>query len=137
MLQEHDSPPERTTVDALLERARAGLTRLSPAEARAAMIAGAALVDIRSDQQRWRDGVIPGAIRIPRNVLEWRCDPASPHRSEDLARRDRQVVLICNQGYQSSLAAATLRRFGVDATDVAGGFESWVVAGLPLVPLRD
>jgi rhodanese-related sulfurtransferase len=69
---------------------------------------------------------------IPRNVLEWRLDPSCEHRDPELAVSDRLVILICNEGYQSSLAAATLRRFGVDATDVAGGAQAWIAAGLPV-----
>jgi rhodanese-related sulfurtransferase/ubiquinone/menaquinone biosynthesis C-methylase UbiE len=118
------------TVDRLLDEARAGLERLSPAQADAACRAGATLVDIRSDAQRARDGVIPDAIYIPRNVLEWRCDPESPHRDKAVARRGQRLILICDEGYQSSLAAATLTRFGVSATDVAGGFQAWRNAGM-------
>jgi rhodanese-related sulfurtransferase len=125
-------PSAHETVDALLSTARRGLARLDPAQALAACACDAALVDIRSDNQRAADGLIPGAIRVPRNVLEWRCDPACDNRDERLARRDRLLVLICNEGYQSSLAAATLRRFGLDATDVAGGFQAWQAAGLPV-----
>ncbi|HSI80203.1 MAG TPA: rhodanese-like domain-containing protein [Solirubrobacterales bacterium] len=131
------SEPDRRhlTVDALLDDARAGFERLAPAQARAAALAGAVLVDIRSDSQRARDGVIPEATYVPRNVLEWRCDPSSPHRDEEIARRDRVIVLICDEGYQSSLAAATLRRFGLEATDVVGGFQAWRAAGLPIAEL--
>ncbi len=93
---------------------------------------GAALVDIRSDAQRAADGLIPDAGVVPRNVLEWRLDPQSDHRDAGLARRDRQVIVICNHGYQSSLAAATVRRYGMDATDVIGGFQAWREAGLPV-----
>jgi rhodanese-related sulfurtransferase len=121
------------TIDELLAAAREGLKRLDAARAHAAAAAdGAVLVDIRSDRQRAADGLIPDAIHVPRNVLEWRCDPASDHRDERLARRDRTVVVICNEGFQSSLAAATLRRFGVDATDVVGGFQAWRDEGLPV-----
>ena len=90
------------------------------------------IVDIRSDAQRAADGLIPEARFIPRNVLEWRLDPRSEHRDRELSDRARAVVLICNEGYQSSLAAATVRRFGVDATDVVGGFQAWRAAGLPI-----
>ena len=121
-----------TTVEELLAVARAGLDRVTPAEALDAQRRGAALVDIRSDSQRERDSELPGAVVIPRNVLEWRLDPACPHRNEDLARTDRLVILVCNEGFQSSLAAATLRDFGVDATDMIGGAEAWIAAGLPL-----
>jgi rhodanese-related sulfurtransferase len=124
--------PRPETIDELLAAAREGLKRLDAARAQAAAADGAVLVDIRSDSQRAADGLIPDAIHVPRNVLEWRCDPASDHRDERLARRDRTVVVICNEGFQSSLAAATLRRFGVDATDVVGGFQAWRAAGLPV-----
>jgi rhodanese-related sulfurtransferase len=120
------------TVEQLLEAARAGLERLTPADALAAQRAGAVVVDIRSESQRARDGEIPGARRHPRNVLEWRLDPGCEHRDRDVARRDLRVVLICDEGFQSSLAAATVRRFGVDATDVIGGFQAWRAAGLPV-----
>ena len=122
-----------TTVEQLLAAARAGLRRLEPAEAYAAMAGGALLVDIRSDSQRAADGDIPGARVVPRNVLEWRLDPACPHRDPDLGKRDARIVLLCDEGYQSSLAAATVCRFGVTAaTDVIGGFRAWRAAGLPV-----
>jgi len=127
-----DSVDRFQTVGELLADARAGLDRLTPVEAASAAEDGAVLVDIRSEWQRRSDGLIPAARFIPRNVLEWRLDPASPHRDEASARRDVKLVLICNEGYQSSLAAATLRRFGLDATDVIGGFQAWREAGLPL-----
>ncbi|MEA2199358.1 MAG: hypothetical protein QOJ25_3409 [Solirubrobacteraceae bacterium] len=120
------------TVDDMLSEARACLVRLTPAEALAAADAGANLVDIRPGEQRARDGRIPGAHVIPRNVLEWRLDPASEHRDPDVARAGARVIVVCDEGYQSSLAAATLRRFGLDATDMIGGVQSWRAAGLPL-----
>jgi rhodanese-related sulfurtransferase len=124
-------PP--TSVEQLLADARAGLERLTPEQAHAAMQAGALLVDIRSDGQRARDGLIPGARFVPRNVLEWRLDPACPHRDPELARPAARIVLLCDEGYQSSLAAATVRAFGVSAaTDVIGGFRAWRAAGLPV-----
>lgn len=119
-------------VDELLAAARSELRRLSPRDALTAASAGAALVDIRSESQRARDGRIPGAAFVPRNVLEWRLDPGSRNADPDLAQPGRAVVLICAEGYQSSLAAATLRRFGVDATDVVGGFDAWRKDGLPV-----
>jgi rhodanese-related sulfurtransferase len=122
---------QHVTVDELLAEARAGLTRLSPAEAQAAVDAGAVLIDIRSDSQRARDGRLPGAKLVARNALEWRLDPSCGHRDADLARRDLRLILVCDEGYQSTLAAATLRRFGLDATDVVGGFQAWRAAGLP------
>jgi rhodanese-related sulfurtransferase len=123
-------PP--TSVAQLLADARAALQRLSPEQAHAAMEADALLVDIRSDSQRARDGLIPGARIVPRNVLEWRLDPSCPHRDPELGRREARIVLLCNEGYQSSLAAATVRSFGVCATDVIGGFRAWRAAGLPV-----
>jgi rhodanese-related sulfurtransferase len=120
------------TVDELLATAREELGRLTPAEAITAQRSGAVLVDIRSKSQRSRDGEIPGAKRHPRNVLEWRLDPECEHRDRDVARRDARVILICDEGFQSSLAAATVRRFGVDATDVIGGFQAWRATGLPI-----
>ena len=125
-----DSP---TTVEQLLAAARGQLARLSPREADAAMRDGAKLVDIRSDRQRAADGTIPGAYFVPRNVLEWRLDPACAHRHAELARGDAALILICDEGYQSSLAAATVRRFGKrPVTDVVGGFRAWSAAGLPV-----
>jgi rhodanese-related sulfurtransferase len=121
------------TIDQLLEEARAQIDRLSPAEAEAAARAGAVLIDIRSDEQRARDGALPGARVIARNVLEWRLDPASAHRDPRCARRDLQLILICDEGYQSSLAAATVKGLGLeDATDLIGGFQAWRAEGLPV-----
>jgi rhodanese-related sulfurtransferase len=133
---EHGPTADWTTVDEVLDEAREGLERLTPQAALAAQRSGAVLVDIRSEAQRARDGEIPGATRHPRNVLEWRLDPASDSRDPAIARRDVQVVLVCDGGYQSSLAAATVRRFGVDATDLIGGFQAWRAAGLPVEPGR-
>jgi rhodanese-related sulfurtransferase len=127
----------RVTVDELLAEARAGLVRLEPKQAFDACEGGDALVDVRSDSQRARDGVIPDAAVVPRNVLEWRLDPSSPHRDPELARHDRRVILICDQGYQSSLAAANLKRFGLDATDVVGGFQAWRAEALPVEAATD
>jgi rhodanese-related sulfurtransferase len=119
------------SVDELLRSARERLRRLSPAEALDAVGGGAVLVDIRSESQRAADGEIPEAHVVPRNVLEWRLDPASEHRDPALADYDRTVILICDEGYQSSLAAATLQDLGISAaTDVVGGFQAWRTAGL-------
>jgi rhodanese-related sulfurtransferase len=120
-------------IDELLQEARSGLERLSPAEAQAAAQAGAVLVDIRDPAQITRDGSIPGAHVVPRNVLEWRCAPDSQWRDERVSDPARTVVVICDEGYQSSLAAATLQRLGLArATDVEGGFQAWRAAGLPV-----
>jgi rhodanese-related sulfurtransferase len=120
-------------VDQLLARARARLDRVGPEEARAAMDHGAVLVDIRSDSQRARDGAVPGAVPIARNVLEWRCDPASPYRDERVSDPEQRLIVMCDEGYQSSLAAAALQELGHErATDLAGGFQAWRAAGLPV-----
>jgi rhodanese-related sulfurtransferase len=123
------------TVDELLAQARAALPdRPSPAEALQAQAGGALLIDIREDDQRREDGLIPGAIVLPRNSLEWRCDPASEWRHPAINRRDLRIILVCNQGYQSTLAAATLQQLGlVHATDLDGGFSAWAAAGLPVI----
>lgn len=97
------------------------------------MARGSVLVDIRSELQRERDGVIPDAVFIPRNVLEWRCDPSSPWRDERVSDPARQLILFCDAGYQSSLAAAMLQQLGLrHATDLVGGFQAWRAAGLSL-----
>jgi rhodanese-related sulfurtransferase len=125
----------RTSINELLDASRRRLRRLAPCEARDAMAAGAVLVDIRSEPEREGDGVIPGAHFVSRNVLEWRLDPASGHSDPSLGDGlDRAVILVCNEGYQSSLAAATLHDLGFrHATDLAGGFQAWRAAGLPVV----
>src|SRR6266496_3905905 len=125
----------RMTVDDLLIEARGVLPhRPGPAEALAAQAAGALLVDIRGDDQRRVGGLVPGAIVLPRNSLEWRCDPASQWRHPAITRRDLRIILICNQGYQSTLAAATLQQLGlIHATDLDGGFTAWAAAGLPVI----
>ena len=121
------------TIDQLLERARARLRRLDPREAAAAMAGGALLVDTRSAAQRAEQGEVPGAIVIERNVLEWRLDPASPHRIPEVAGYDQPIVVMCAEGYGSSLAAASLQDLGLHrATDLVGGFEAWARAGLPV-----
>jgi rhodanese-related sulfurtransferase len=123
---------ERLSVDELLEIARSGLVRVSPAEAATATANGALLVDIRPVGQRDADGEIPDAIVIDRNVLEWRLDPSSPHRIPQVDEH-KTVIIVCNEGYASSLAAATLQQLGLPgATDLIGGFQAWKRSGLPV-----
>jgi rhodanese-related sulfurtransferase len=129
----------RTTINDLVAAARRRLDRVAPRHALCAARQGAVLVDIRSDGQRQRDGLIPGARVCPRNVLEWRVDPASgrcdPAFGGDF---DRRIILVCDEGYQSSLAAATLQDLGfARATDLEGGFQAWRAAGLPVKRPRD
>jgi rhodanese-related sulfurtransferase len=119
--------------DQLLERARAGLVRVEAARAAEELAAGALLVDIRPADQRAAQGDIPGAIPIDRNALEWRLDPTSSWRVASVGDHQVRIILICAEGFQSSLAAANLQEMGlVNATDVIGGFESWAAAGLPI-----
>jgi rhodanese-related sulfurtransferase len=123
------------SIDAIVERARARLKRLRPEAAAEAVASGAILVDTRYESQRRAGGEIPGAIKIERNHLEWRLDPDSVARIPEATDHARPVIVICQQGYSSSLAAASLQDIGlINATDVIGGFEAWVAAGLPVEP---
>ena len=124
----------RMTVNEFLTAARERLDRVEPRDALAAVELGAVIIDIRSEDQREADGVIPNALFFERNVLEWRVDPASgysdPALGDDL---DRHLILVCNEGFQSSLAAGTLQDLGFSrATDLVGGFQAWKAAGLPV-----
>jgi rhodanese-related sulfurtransferase len=120
-------------VDEVLATSRAGLRRLTPQETADAVARGALLVDTRTDVQRRTQGDLPGAIVIDRTVLEWRLDPAGAWRIPEVTGPDVEVVVVCRQGYSSSLAAASLRAVGLSrATDMIGGVEAWLAAGLPL-----
>jgi rhodanese-related sulfurtransferase len=126
---------ERMTADQLLAQARAQLTRVTPAEAFEQARMGACLVDTRTGEQIARDGHVPGALEISLNVLEWRLDPASASRHAQGPALDDLVVLLCDQGFSSSLAAARLVSLGFRrATDVVGGFQAWRADGLPVEP---
>lgn len=125
------------TVEELLAEARSRLVRLAPAQAAAAQAAGAVFVDIRGDDETRIHGCIPGAIRIPRNVLEWRADPTCSACDSRIADLDVILVVVCQQGYQSSLAASNLHELGfTHATDLEGGFEAWRAEGLPIEVAR-
>ncbi len=129
--------PVAANLDDLLAAARGRLARVGPEEAATLVAAGALLVDTRPIEQRRRDGEVPGAVVIDRNVLEWGLDPSSDHRIPEAGDPDRIVILMCNAGYSSSLAAATLQDIGLPrATDLDGGFQAWAAAGLPVVPAR-
>ena len=120
------------TIASVLEEARAGLRRLTPVEAHLAVSGGALLVDTRTPWQREAQGELPGALVIDRTVLEWRLDPTSDARIPEAADYDRLVIVVCRQGYSSSLAAAGLQALGLwRATDVIGGVEAWLADGLP------
>lgn len=119
-----------SAADLAVARAREQLRRLTPHQARDAQLAGALLVDTRTAAQREAQGELPGAIVIDRTVLEWRLDRTSRSRIPE-AEFAGLVIVACRQGYSSSLAAASLRGLGIDATDVIGGVEAWIAAGLP------
>ncbi|MGW5119565.1 rhodanese-like domain-containing protein [Streptomyces noursei] len=122
-----------SAVDELLARARRGLDRVDPARAAALQEAGGLLVDIRYARLRERDGTIPGALVVERNELEWRLDPTGEHRAPEATHHDLPIVVICNEGYASSLAAVSLHALGLHrATDLIGGFQAWRKAGLPV-----
>ncbi len=122
----------------VLAAARGRLDRVAPADAAAELEAGARLVDIRPGWQRLDEGTIPGALVIERNHLEWRLDPTSDARVPEATDHDRRWIVVCSQGYTSSLAAAALLDLGLHrATDVVGGFEAWAAAGLPTAPGSD
>ncbi|MEV7230685.1 rhodanese-like domain-containing protein [Polymorphospora sp. NPDC051019] len=119
-------------IDQILEQARTRLHRMDPETAHLAHRGGAVLVDIRPAAQRAAHGTIPGALVVERNVLEWRFDPRSGARLPVADRYDLPVVVFCQEGYTSSLAAASLQDLGLHlATDIAGGFAAWRIAGLP------
>jgi len=124
------------TVDQLLEESRKLLPgRPSPQQTLKEIGAGAFVVDIRGDEQQRRDGLIPGTIIIRRNVLEWRCDPKSVWRHRRVKSHKLRIILVCDEGYQSSLAAANLQLMGMtNATDMAGGFQQWKSEGLAIAP---
>jgi rhodanese-related sulfurtransferase len=121
------------TVDDLLAEARATLDRITAQEAHDELADGVLLIDTRTLEQRTEHGDIPGAISIGLNALEWRLDPSSEWRIPQATGHDVRVIVLCQQGYSSSLAAARLQSLGLRrATDVIGGFEAWRDAGLPV-----
>ena len=118
--------PGPAAVEMLLERARSQLDRVTPEQLTTEVAHGAVVIDIRPSEQRLRDGELPGAVVIDRNVLEWRLDPTSPHRAPIDIDHQTRLILVCNEGYSSSLAAATLRELGLTrATDLVGGYQAW------------
>jgi rhodanese-related sulfurtransferase len=127
------SDDARVTIDDLLASARARLDRLSAEQALAATREGGVIVDIRPQEQRRRTGVVPGSLYVPRNHLEWRVDPTSEWAHPAVSDPATHIILMCNEGYATSLAAATLRDLGFTrATDMIDGFDGWRAAGLPI-----
>jgi len=125
----------RRTLEDLLAEARTRIDRPTPEEAAKS---GAQIIDIRTVEQRRADGTVPGSLWFARNVLEWRVDPESDARDERVAPLDAPVIVMCDAGYASSLAAATLVDLGfTHAGDMDGGFQAWKAAGLPTEPLAD
>jgi rhodanese-related sulfurtransferase len=127
-----DGAMSDAAIDRMLDAARAKLDRVPPEHLGAEMAAGALVVDIRPEANRREEGELPGSVVLERNVLEWRLDPTSPHRIPDADDPDRRVILVCNEGYASSLAAAALRELGLlRATDLDGGYRAWALAARP------
>ncbi|MGO1226773.1 MAG: rhodanese-like domain-containing protein [Brachybacterium sp.] len=125
--------PAPHSIDEVLEAARQGVHRLTPEDLLTAQAQGAHVIDIRSAATRESEGHLPGATVIERLVLEWRLDPSSAHRMADGPEHDDLVVVVCNEGYYSSLAARDLRDLGFHrATDLIGGFRAYRDAGLPI-----
>jgi rhodanese-related sulfurtransferase len=119
-------------IDDVLAEARSRLHRVDPRQAEAEFRTGALLVDIRPQAQRAAEGEVPGALLVERNVLEWRFDPTSASKLPQVRDHDIRVIIMCSEGYTSSLAAAALQDLGlVNATDLDGGFQAWSQAGLP------
>ena len=118
---------ERRSIHDVLAAARARLNRIEPAELEGALASGAIIVDTRPAEQRQRDGELPGALVIDRNILEWRLDPTSEHHISEVTDHGVRIVIVCSEGYNSSLAAAALQDLGLHrATDLIGGFQGWL-----------
>jgi rhodanese-related sulfurtransferase len=127
-------PVGARSIDDLLADARDRIRRLTAVEAAERMAAGALLVDTRPAAQRAREGSVPGALVVERNVLEWRFDPLSDARLPEATGYDVEIVVLCSEGYSSSLAADSLRALGLEkSADVIGGFQAWAAAGLPVL----
>jgi rhodanese-related sulfurtransferase len=135
----HPSAP--TPLDRLVSTCRSRIARLAPADVAPALAEGAVLIDIRSSRQRQALGVVPGSIWYHRNVLEWRCEPGGAYQDPAVATAGGRVIVMCQHGFQSSLAAATLVDLGLErAGDLVGGFEGWVATGQAVErydPVRD
>ncbi len=125
-------PPGALSVEQMLAQARSVLRRLTAVQAHDALLAGAVLVDIRPGWQRAQEGEVPGALVVERNHLEWRFDPECDSRLPEATGYDVRVIVLCSEGYTSSLAAAALQTLGLyNATDIIGGFHAWCAQALP------
>lgn len=123
----------RRSTDDLLSEARSRISRWSPGKAREAQEKGAIVIDARDSGDIEREGSIPGSVVIPLSALEWRVDPTSPFRQDEIVDAAGPLIVVCNDGYSSSLAAARLRELGrFDAGDLIGGFRAWKLDGLPV-----
>jgi rhodanese-related sulfurtransferase len=131
------APLHRTAAELLADAQRRIAPRLEPTQAFFALEDGAALVDLRSQDERRSEGIIPGSIHIPRSVLEWRLDPQSGYANPHI-RPDQRIIVFCAHGFSSSFAAATIRELGFQtSTDIVGGFAGWRAAGLPVLEVSD
>jgi rhodanese-related sulfurtransferase len=129
---------QRFDINDLLAEARATLVRQSAAQAHGARGAGALLLDTRTAEDRMREGVIPGSIHMPLSVIQWRVDAASGYAHPAIQGFEQTLIVVCNEGYSSSLAAASLKRLGfVNATDLIGGFRGWKAHGYPVCDVRE
>lgn len=123
-----EGPVPPSAIDRLLDDCREQLQRVEPSDLHREVEAGALIVDMRPLEQRRCDGDLPGALVIDRNVLEWRLDPTSPYRIPEVTTHEIRVIVVCNEGFSSSIAAATLQRLGLSrATDLIGGYQAWVL----------
>lgn len=122
----------RYTINDMLHEARASVANLQPHAAFDAVRAGALIIDTRTAVERKLEGVIAGSLHMPRTLLEWGCDPASGHANPAINRFDQHLIIMCNEGYSSALAAVSLQRLGfVHAANLDGGYRAWRAAGLP------
>ena len=129
MVTPAEEQPETITVDAWLTGARARLDRVQPQDLAQEIADGAIVVDIRDSADREAEGAMPGAVIVTRNVLEWRMSPSSPTHLEGITA-DSRVIIVCNDGFSSSIAAASLHDLGLPrATDLVGGYRAWRAAG--------
>jgi rhodanese-related sulfurtransferase len=128
MTAQIDASGQRHSIDEILTAARSRLGRIHPERLASEQVGGALVIDIRPVEQRSCNGPLPGAIVIDRNTLEWRLDPACEHHITEITSYEQRIIIVCNEGYSSSLAAALLQELGLhQATDMIGGFQAWLL----------